>query len=593
MAGVAAVLGRKGPPGQEAAQRMLAAARHRGSLTETLECGSAVLAVATVPDLPEAEVAATDGWAAAFTGRLDNPPEIAHRLGLRGSGDERYAPPVLLIDAFRRFGDEAPSLLRGAFAAVITDGRRLWSFRDQVGFETLFYRDEADGFYVASEAKQIVAGTRLRREPDIETLEQIFYDSVEDPTRTAVEGVQRLLHGTLLHADQDRSWSKRYWNPEALLETGRPSDEEVAARFEEVMGRAVGRVLTGADAVSLSGGIDSPALAAFAAPEHRRLYGRPLAALSAVYPGFPVADERAYIEDVATSLGISLSTYEPLPQTLTRLREWVDLFDGPWKTWSPSGAEQRLALAGQLGFRTILDGNMAEQVMAMQRFLVAHLLTRGRMMAALRYLRQDWAEAASVRRIIRQLITPFVPRWAVATYLRRNPMLGVPEWLDRSRIDAGRIQAAKPLRHMWVAGQLGGFGGSSLALEASAVLYSIFGVRERMPWGDVDLWEFFLSLPAEIKFPNAVIKGLTRKLLTGRVPATILQRRDKSIMNEWFEATSMDYDSLGRWLSRPKHRVRGIDYRSLAQRLEDRDMALPEYVWAKDLAAIHAFLDLW
>jgi hypothetical protein len=37
----------------------------------------------------------------------------------------------------------------------------------------------------------------------------------------------------------------------------------------------------------------------------------------------------------------------------------------------------------------------------------------------------------------------------------------------------------------------------------------------------------------------------------------------------------------------------GVDYGMLAEHLERADMNVFEYIWAKDLAAVHAFLDLW
>ena len=40
--------------------------------------------------------------------------------------------------------------LRGAFGAVITDGRRVWAVRDHVGFGTLFYRHDGGTFYAVS-----------------------------------------------------------------------------------------------------------------------------------------------------------------------------------------------------------------------------------------------------------------------------------------------------------------------------------------------------------------------------------------------------------------------------------------------------------
>ena len=50
-------------------------------------------------------------------------------------------------------------------------------------------------------------------------------------------------------------------------------------------------MLTGRDAVSLSGGVDSPPIAAYANREYRRRFGRPVSALSAVYPTYPESDE--------------------------------------------------------------------------------------------------------------------------------------------------------------------------------------------------------------------------------------------------------------------------------------------------------------
>jgi asparagine synthase (glutamine-hydrolysing) len=590
MSGIVAILGRAGV---DVVERMLAAAPHRGSDAEVTVCGGAFLGVSNAPGRREACLTSNRDWAAAFAGRLDNADELADQLRAAGVRVHDPSPSGLLLAAFQQMGEEAPAVLRGAFAATVTDGRRMWFFRDQVGFETLFHRDEPEAIFVASEAKQILAGSNAPREPDVEFLEQVFYDDVEDHTRCAYTGVRRVLANTIVRVDDHGVRWKRYWQPEPLLESGTFTQDEVAERFAELMTRSVSRMMTGPDAVSLSGGIDSPGLAAFAAPEHRRRHGTSLAAISAIYPGFPRADERAYIQEVANFLDLPLHVYEPVPQRLTQLQEWVDLFDGPWATWSPVGAEQRLSLARDLGYRTILDGNIAEQVMAMQRALVAHLLGQGRVRAAIRYLRRDRAEGASWRRIGRQLISPIVPRWAVSEFRRRNPPLAFPDWFDRERPSRLAREGAVPLRQLWSASQVGGLWGSSLALEASTIFYARFGVRERFPWADIDLWEFFLTVPAETKFPGPTPKTLVRQLLRGKVPDRILNRRDKTTMNDWYEETSLDYASLRRWLLDPPHRISGVDYRLLAEQLEREDMNMAHYVWAKDLAGIHAFLELW
>ena len=81
-------------------------------------------------------------------------------------------------------------------------------------------------------------------------------------------------------------------------------------------------------------------------------------------------------------------------------------------------------------------------------------------------------------------------------------------------------------------------------------------------------------------------------LIRGRVPDSIVERPSKTLFNASIMAR-IRYDELRRWLLDPPVRVRGIDYGRLADRLENEDMSLIEYQWAKDLACVHAFLALW
>jgi hypothetical protein len=106
------------------------------------------------------------------------------------------------------------------------------------------------------------------------------------------------------------------------------------------------------------------------------------------------------------------------------------------------------------------------------------------------------------------------------------------------------------------------------------------------------LWEFFLSLPAEVKFPDYRMKGFARTVLREHVPDEILDRRDKTNTNEYYRSMCLDYEALRRWLLAPEYRVAGVDYALLAQELEHEDMSLAHYLWARDLAAVHAFIDL-
>ena len=114
----------------------------------------------------------------------------------------------------------------------------------------------------------------------------------------------------------------------------------------------------------------------------------------------------------------------------------------------------------------------------------------------------------------------------------------------------------------------------------------------RRPLVDVDLWEFVLSLPAEIKFPDALPKSLLRESVRGRLPDELLDRTDKTFFND-FALRTADYEGIRRLALDSDLRIEGVDYRALEARVEARDLGVVELLWAYDLARAHAFLGLW
>ncbi len=306
------------------------AAPHRGAAIETVEIGRCALACVNATDDGDAGLAIVGRFGAAFAGRLDNAADLAAELARHGISTGGLDAAGLVAAAFELYGSRLPARLRGVFACVVTDGSTLHAFRDQLGYGLLFYRSDPGGFYVATEAKQVVAGAGIPKEPDLEVVERIVFNDLDDEMPCALRGVLRLAKGTILTTTGDSVQLERYWRPESLLETADLAGIEIQERFDELLGQAVSRCLTGQDLISLSGGIDSPAVAAFAAPRHLELSGQPLQALTAVYPRFRSVDERPYVELLADRFAIPLQTYEPQANPLGDLAEWVALTDGPY-----------------------------------------------------------------------------------------------------------------------------------------------------------------------------------------------------------------------------------------------------------------------
>jgi asparagine synthetase B (glutamine-hydrolysing) len=596
MGAIAGILFRERRVDLAAARAMIAASPHRGDLGPTATIGRAVLATTVPGELQDASLWSDGTLAVAFSGSLDNAEELARQLNPQVQEGLAQEPAAIVASAFGAHGERLPERLRGMYACVITDGEAMWCFRDHLGLATLFYRDDVPGFFAATEAKQVVAGSRIPYEPDLEVLEAIFYSDYDDETPSALKGVRRLPKSMLLEARDRRSRIQRYWHPERLLETATMTRDEVADGFHDLMEQAVTRSLGGDDVIALSGGIDSPALAAYAAPVQRRKAGRALAALSAVYPQMPSCDESEYIEIVARDLQLELHTFQRARPSMEGLQEWVRLFDGPAPQWTVSQGEEFHRKARELGFRTIMTGEVAEFVIDARHHVVDHLLWQGRLPSAFRYLSSERASGASWKYLYRTVAGALAPRPLLAGYLRMHHTKDVyrPVWLQpQTELERPQYRSyLMPPRERWRQGQLTGFNGPGLSMEADSIAQAIAGVRTRRPWADVDLWEFFLRMRAEAKFPRAETKGLVRRLLRGRVPDAILDRTDKTHFNEYV-MTGIDYPVLRKWLTNPEHRLAGVDYVRLAERLEAEDLRLYDYIWARDLAAVHAFLALW
>jgi hypothetical protein len=225
--------------------------------------------------------------------------------------------------------------------------------------------------------------------------------------------------------------------------------------------------------------------------------------------------------------------------------------------------------------------------------LVPHLIARGRFRAAAAQLAAQRAAGSGRRRLADQIVETFRPVAVQRRRIRNSPRaFVVPPWVDHRRIAERDAKSVRPSRSRWVRFQLPFYGGGTSG-EADNYSHAVNGIRPRRPWADLDLWEFFVSLPAEVKFPDYRMKGLLRTILRPDVPDEILDRRDKTTTNEYYRSMCLDFESLRRWLLAPAHRVQGVDYALLAEELDKEDMTLAHYLWARDLAALHAFLELW
>jgi asparagine synthase (glutamine-hydrolysing) len=593
---LALIAGSAGPGDTSAVERMLDAAPHRGSQRQVIACGSVALGVANDESWVDSRLAQANGQAAVFSGTLDNRAELAAELACAAATTAADDPATVLLTAFNQWGESALPRLRGTFTGAVTDGRTTWVFRDQLGSRSLFHRSNGCGFVAASEAKQVAAGARIGRRPDVEAVADIFYGRLHG-TRTAVLGVERFPRAHVVTVAPDGAVRfRRFWDPRALLETSHAGPAEARERFIELLAQAARRTVTGNDAIGLSGGIDSPTIAAFAAPRHLELGGRPLQAISAVFPHLPAVDERKYVEQVTAQLRLPLDAYVPRARPLDDVERWVDLLDGPIDSMSiPEVAESyRRARAG--GARTMMTGELAEYVYEVDPHVLGHFVLHGRFAAAASWVREYRGRGRSWRRIARGVVPTLTPAFIAGRYtrLRRREIRRLPPWVDPVQVKGlgYRSDLERPARRRWLDEQMDPLFGHTASLDANDMCAAACGVHVRFPLADVDVWEHCLSLRAEVRFPTPRSKAFVRDAMRGRVPDAVLNRREKTAFNDHGEA-SADYRKLLRLVANPPVRLPGVDYRLLRKRLEGGRLDAFEASWANDLAYMHAYLNLF
>jgi len=180
----------------------------------------------------------------------------------------------------------------------------------------------------------------------------LHYNYVPEPL-TCVKGVSKLpaAHFLVVDAESCSVSLKSYWDVEVAAPVDGDPVEMVRDAFDEVA-----RIIIRADVpvgVSLSGGIDSSAVAVFA----RKYSVDSMHAFSVGYPGRPVNDERAMAQSLAQELGFVFHDLELRTEDFVRsFPEMVYCMDDPIADIAAFGYYSVSKAAREHGVPVLLSG---------------------------------------------------------------------------------------------------------------------------------------------------------------------------------------------------------------------------------------------
>jgi asparagine synthase (glutamine-hydrolysing) len=442
----------------------------------------------------------------------------------------------LILRAYCVWGDDCVTHLLGDFTFAVWDEpqQRLFCARDQLGVKPLFYARLGQTVVISNALDCIrlhpAASDELNDRAIADFL--LFGANLETDT-TSFRDIRRLPSAHCMTWSKEATQCRRYWTL--------PVDEPIyfaradayTDRFMELLRAAVrDRLRTRRVGVLMSGGVDSPTLAAVAVGLLReRSTDFSLRAITSVYDRLIPDSERHYAGLVAHYLGIPI-TYD-VRDDETSITNWDEV-----SVHTPEPVDNPAAFAAGVEFyknmtthaRVFLYGEGPDNALRYEwRSYLSHLLARRRVGSLIRALSNDL------------LMHPRVPLWssirqlAGARAYKKRWREVFPGWLNeefaarcgcRERWDARqhRSSSPHPVR------PLGYEGFRAVHWQPLFEDCDITGASSRAeirhPFLDLRLLQYMLALPAMSWCRNKLI---IRRSMRTSLPSEVLRRKKTSI----------------------------------------------------------------
>lgn len=501
-----------------------------------------------------------------LNGEIYNFQELRQGLTARGHRFATHSDVEVLVHLYEEYGREAIHHLNGMFAFALFDERKgeLWVARDRLGIKPLYYGRAGDAFAFSSELSGLAAVLDAPLSPSA-LVNYLGYSYIPAPD-TAYQGIAKLMPGEEMVLSGGRLELNRYWNPFAERQWSGGVDEAVA-RFDELLRDAVDMQLV-SDVplgVFLSGGVDSSAIASYAAD---RSGDHPLETFTIDFEGKGGSDS-LFAADVSRRLAtrhhvITVSADDQF----AALGELIALMDEPMSDSAIVPTYMLSKAARDHGMKVLLSGAGGDEIFGGyprhfpgRRFTAAWFATLPRPLrelAAFGFGVHNPALRTRLRHPARNFAVNIsgVNFQFMSEALRPAGELGrLLGGMERDFADAGS-KNAYPLMKLDLNHYLPD---NVLSLTDKATMAA--SVEGRVPLLDHRIVEFAFSLPEDVNLLRGEQKGLFKEVLAGRLPNELLFREKEGFnapIHSWVE----------RWPDRLKDELLGATSPTIAEMVD-------------------------
>jgi len=509
----------------------------------------------TTPESQDEKLPYVDGEAGLVItadARIDNRHELASRTGMGDQLRDSIPDSLLILAAYRNWGEKCVKYLLGDFAFVIWDKRRnhLFCVRDHLGIKPFYYHLSKQIFVFASEVQAILKVRQVPHQINEGRIADYLVPQLEgiDKTTTFYQEIFRLPPAYTMTISKEKKRLTRYWDIDPEYETRLKSDEDYVEAFREIFSNAVHSRLrcNGQPALMLSGGIDSSSIVGIT-QRHIRDSGKdPLPVFSAVSDNEEQCRETHFIKAVCAFWNI-----KPLTVCPAELSEYNHEIDSVFDRLADPFDDMTLIMLIYLMARkndnqVVLDGVEGDIVHSLSPFYPSFLLREGRWLRAMSETLGIWQNHYRKNRpltdVLIEALRPALVTNALRQWRKRlfsdisqsNALKGTvinrrfAEEVDiKSRLEQLQAQGFQGLSETLRETHIRNVMQSSLTvgIERYERLAAVCSVEARHPLLDKRLVEFSVSLPWDQKVRNGWSKFLLRRTCESLLPNEVVWRK--------------------------------------------------------------------
>ena len=477
--------------------------------------------------------------------RIDGRDELIRKLSGKSHRDFSGADDAeLILRAYQAWGESCLEHLIGDFSFAVWDGpqRRLFCARDQFGVKPFYYAHLA-GSLVFSNSLNCVrlhpgVGDRLN---DLAVADFLIFGANQEHGTTAFADVRRLPPAHTLKWEAGALSLSRYWTlpDNGQIRYRRAGD--YVEHFREELRVAVGdRLRTNKVGVFMSGGLDSPAIAAVAkAVLSRGASSLDLRAYAIVYDKLIPDEERYYSQLAAEHLGIPIKHLAADDYALYEGWDNPELHT-PEPNDDPMLAHNYdLKRAAASNCRVTLTGLGGDAILMHSPSYVSSMLRKLRLIniasGTLRYILMYRAvPPLGLRKFIRERFKGKPPRWrpAYPEWINKEfeQRLGLrARWEELTKYDQPSGHRLRPEAYQQFAPSSPFW---SMLFESTDPGVTHLPLEFRHPFFDTRLVKFLLELPP---LPWFVNKALLRIAMRNILPEAVRVRPKTALVGNPLE----------------------------------------------------------